>query len=240
MRAGLSAICALAASLLAPAYGASSVLQIIQANPDFSTYLSLLQSSGLAAGLNTNGPFSVFGAFVWVYAVLRRHLPTHPRVHVAQPHLRMRCLGARGAVPTNEAFAKVPSFVVGYYNASVNANSLLGLLAYHVVTQDLQVSKFIPNQEYLTAEGDPFYVEYVHGMRWRVFVWSCVALHPARVPHCVTGTTNLGLASVTCQKSVQFVGSPSTASNGMVQGIDTVMFPQCAWRSQALSSCVCV
>jgi hypothetical protein len=39
------------------------------------------------------------------------------------------------------------------------------------------------------------------------------------------GTTRLGLADATCDKNIEFVGPETTATNGYVQVIDTVMFP---------------
>jgi hypothetical protein len=106
------------------------------------------------------------------------------------------------AVPTNDAFGALGDWVMNYYNASINIEIMVAFLSYHVVPKALSVTTFIPDQELLTAEGDPVFVEYVHG------------------------TTNLGLSSSTCQKDVSFVGTETLVSNGMVIGIDTVMFPQ--------------
>jgi uncharacterized surface protein with fasciclin (FAS1) repeats len=105
-------------------------------------------------------------------------------------------------VPTNDAFGALGDWVMNYYNASINIDIMVAFLAYHVVPKALSVTTFIPDQELLTAEGDPVFVEYVHG------------------------TTTLGLSSSTCQKDVSFVGSEVQVSNGMVIGINTVMFPQ--------------
>ncbi len=38
-------------------------------------------------------------------------------------------------------------------------------------------------------------------------------------------TRNLGLADATCDKNIAFVGGQAAATNGLVQVIDTVMFP---------------
>ena len=40
-----------------------------------------------------------------------------------------------------------------------------------------------------------------------------------------SGTRTLGLADATCDKNIRFVGSQTSASNGLLQVIDTVMFP---------------
>jgi hypothetical protein len=65
---------------------------------------------------------------------------------------------------------------------------------------------------------------------------------PHRIFTCVchlTDTRNLGLADATCDKNIAFVGSQAAATNGLVQVIDTVMFPPgaCAHtRTRALVS----
>jgi len=105
-------------------------------------------------------------------------------------------------VPTNTAFAALSPWELAYYSDPKNLVSLVSLLAYHIVPDAVAMSSLTPNEELLTAEGDPVFVQYNEG------------------------TPYLGLSSSTCQKSVSFVGTWVNATNGLVQAINTVMFPQ--------------
>jgi hypothetical protein len=68
------------------------------------------------------------------------------------------------AAPSNTAFEQLPSYMIQYLNATANVGALVSLLAYHVVPVSVVVANFIPDQEFLTAEGDPIYVEFLHGV----------------------------------------------------------------------------
>jgi len=101
--------------------------------------------------------------------------------------------------PTDAAFAALPSYVVTYLTAPENAAILTAVLEYHV--SNTLVTSYVPNQKIPSLQGSNFFVEYIQNTR------------------------NLGLADATCDKNIAFVGGQAAATNGLVQVIDTVMFP---------------
>lgn len=67
------------------------------------------------------------------------------------------------AVPVNAAFASLPTYQLAYFSAPINRNELVGLLAYHVVAQSVDMANLIPGDFFQTAEGDPVFVQFKEG-----------------------------------------------------------------------------
>lgn len=82
----VASLCVAAACVL-PLARAADVLSIINANPQFSLYASLLQSTALDKGLTGNGPYSLFGTTVCVPA---RTLPPASSLSFALCVARLR------------------------------------------------------------------------------------------------------------------------------------------------------
>ena len=104
--------------------------------------------------------------------------------------------------PSNAAFAALPSYVVGYLKDPTNMDSLQALLKYHVSPSSVAVTSLSNGEKLTTLQGSDVFV----------------------APLSATNTT-LGLVSSTCQKGVVLTGAEASATNGMVQEIDQVLFP---------------
>lgn len=103
--------------------------------------------------------------------------------------------------PSDAAFANLDKWRVGYLKDPAHAKELLGVLQYHVAPASLPRSGLTENEHIKTLQGGLCFAEYL------------------------PNTTTTCLASNTCESNVKFVGSEMTASNGIVDVIDTVMMP---------------
>lgn len=103
--------------------------------------------------------------------------------------------------PTNAAFAALPTYLVSYLKAPENKDALVALMKYHVTPSAVSTGSLSNGEKLSTLEGFDITVDQI-------------------------GTTsNVGLASGTCEKEVPFVGSETAATNGNVQPIAAVLFP---------------
>jgi hypothetical protein len=135
-------------------------------------------------------------------------------------------LRAPCAAPHDSAFAAVEPWMLAYFEDPANTYKLLQLLGYHAAVGAWHTKNLLPNQEITTAMGQPVYVEYITSASPRLLARASAAVRvTSRGRVRAADTRTLGLASATCDNNINFLGDEIVGVNGVVQVIDTLMFP---------------
>lgn len=156
-----------------------TVLQLAEADPDLSTFVTACKAGGLTNTLNANN------IKLTVYA------------------------------PNNKAFAKLPSATLASLLQPANMKALVKTLTYHVIagTSDIKSLPNVPrgfNEPWFTVEGSPV-----------TLVNACTARCREHINPTGNPTPNAYEATLVRGRPL----SASTASNGVLQVIDTVLTP---------------
>ncbi len=136
---------------LSGAAHSQTIADVISTQPNMTMFSQLLKTTGLAYALTATGPYTVFGEvsflrFVRGFGVL---------------NCTVMCVVAHVAAPTDAGFAMMPIELQNFFMNPANSYKLMQMLGYHMALGLLYVDELIPNQEIISASGDPFFVEFL-------------------------------------------------------------------------------